>query len=749
MVTVPTYGGRQVAARPELQQGINVQANPSAFGADIGQGMAQIGQGLGQAAQAVGQMRDLKDSLAAKDSLTAFQRDKMELDYGQNGYLTTQGRNAADGRDDYNSKLEELKKKHGNGLTPGAARAYDTAATAAVTDGMRTAYVHSAQGTKDWAASSSTARLAILQDQALAAYAKPAEVQKNLALGFAEIDSQASLMGWGSDVVDLKKREFTSSVHTNIALALASQPNGAGKAMEYLRTNAGMIDTKTRMDIEAKLKPYANDEAALLVVDEIMKGARGGTAAEDTATPAGTVGAGGPTTVRSRLYARAGAAGKGKDHVDGLSENFATNLSAMFDDAPPGIREGLQIGSGFRSVERQRELWDDAVKKYGSAEAARRWVAPPGNSQHNHGNAVDIWYNGVRLDQAPAEVRDWVHANADKYGLRFPMSWESWHIEPTGARGGSTAVAAQDGVSARAGLPSYDAAMARINEIKDPEVRAAAMKQLNAQFEIRSKAETARSSAAKSDMWGMVAQGVPVSQIPLDLKIAAGREAVQGFMDYEAKAGAVKTDPILNRNLTLFAATNPLEFAKMDLTAPEVINGLSRDDLKSLTEKQATVLKDERKAREDGLNISSAMSFAKTQLDAVGISTTGLDGTAKQKMAQREAAFQMALADEMAAFQRANEGRMPTQPDIMKMTSRLLLPIVIKTPGTLWDGKEDAFAFEAGKRADGTTVDVVVKKEDIPIDLRRGIALDLERELGHKPSDDEIVQRYEDFVLSR
>lgn len=745
MVTVPTYGGRQVTARPDLQQGINVQATPGAFGADIGQGLQQVSRGMDEAANAMLRLNMLKDDLAAKDSLTKFQREKMELDYGQNGYLTTQGRDAVDGRDGYNQALEELKRKHGQGLTPGAARAYDTAATVAVTDGMRSGYVHSAQGAKDWAASSSTARLATISDLALSSYQKPGEVQKQIAAGFMEIGAQADLMGWGQDVIDLKKREFASGVHQNVALAIASQPNGAGKAMEYLRTNGAMMDAKTRIDMETRLKPYADEEAGLSVVNEIMSQPRA------SSSQAGTVGAAGPTNTRANLIARAQSAGKGADHVDGLSEGFASNLSALFDDAPLGIREGLQIGSGYRSEERQAELYAEAVKKYGSPEAARKWVAPPGNSQHNHGNAVDIWWNGQRLDKAPAYVREWVHANAPNYGMRFPMGHEPWHIEPNGARagGGSTVVPAYDGVASRSSMPSYDAAMERINAITDPGVRAAAVKQLNAQFEIRGKAEAARASQAKSDMWSMVAQGVPVSQIPLDLKIAAGREAVTGFMDYEAKAGEIKTDPILQRNLTLFAATNPVEFSKMDLTAPEIINGLSRADLKSMTDAQAGVLKDERTAREQGLQISSAMSFAKTQLEAVGITTTGKEGSDREEAAKREAQFQMALADEMQAFREANQ-KNPTQADIQSMTNRLLLPIVVKTPGTFWDSEEDGlFSFEAGQRADGTTVDVVVKYGDIPLDLRRGIALDLERELGRKPSEDEIVQRYEDFALSR
>ncbi|WP_292234292.1 hypothetical protein [Mesorhizobium sp.] len=42
-----------------------------------------------------------------------------------------------------------------------------------------------------------------------------------------------------------------------------------------------------------------------------------------------------------------------------------------------------------------------------------------------------------------------------------------------------------------------------------------------------------------------------------------------------------------------------------------------------------------------------------------------------------------------------------------------------------------------------------MKYADIPIDLRHGIANDLENELGRKPSEEEVVQRYEDFVLNR
>jgi hypothetical protein len=114
----------------------------------------------------------------------------------------------------------------------------------------------------------------------------------------------------------------------------------------------------------------------------------------------------------------------------------------------------------------------------------------------------------------------------------------------------------------------------------------------------------------------------------------------------------------------------------------------------------------------------------------------------------------------MDEFKRANDNRAPTQVDIQSMINRLLLPAVIKetTERSIWNplktpwsststSQRDGFLFESRMRSDGSTVDVVVNYTDIPIELRNGIAMDLERELGRKPSEAEVIQRYEDFAL--
>ena len=117
---------------------------------------------------------------------------------------------------------------------------------------------------------------------------------------------------------------------------------------------------------------------------------------------------------------------KDPSHVKGFNPDFASKLGPFLAAAEQaGVP--IRITSGFRPYERQKQLFAEAVKKYGSEKAARKWVAPPGKSNHGRGVAAD-------LDIAkPSAAQTWAHANAARFGLQFPMSWEPWHIEIPGA----------------------------------------------------------------------------------------------------------------------------------------------------------------------------------------------------------------------------------------------------------------------------------------------------------------------------
>ena len=111
---------------------------------------------------------------------------------------------------------------------------------------------------------------------------------------------------------------------------------------------------------------------------------------------------------------------KDESHLD-FNQGFGTSL-APFLSAADEAGYNIQIYSGFRSPEHQGRLYDAALEKYGSEAAARKWVAPPGKSQHNHGGAADLRFGSD-------EARTWAHDNAVDFGLNFRMDYEPWHIE--------------------------------------------------------------------------------------------------------------------------------------------------------------------------------------------------------------------------------------------------------------------------------------------------------------------------------
>ena len=99
-----------------------------------------------------------------------------------------------------------------------------------------------------------------------------------------------------------------------------------------------------------------------------------------------------------------------------------------------GVADPLLLPvSGYRSPEHQAKLWRAALERYGSAEEARRWVAPPGGSAHQSGRAIDF-YLGSRNSSANVgalrslPAHGWLATNTAHFGF-YPYSAEPWHWE--------------------------------------------------------------------------------------------------------------------------------------------------------------------------------------------------------------------------------------------------------------------------------------------------------------------------------
>jgi D-alanyl-D-alanine carboxypeptidase len=132
-----------------------------------------------------------------------------------------------------------------------------------------------------------------------------------------------------------------------------------------------------------------------------------------------------------------------RDHRGGLGEadGAVPAGTTVFDGAVPGVAkldprllgalraaatdaadDGVEfyVDSGWRSRQYQEQLLRQAIAKYGSEEAAARWVATPITSAHVSGHAVDI---------GRSDATAWLSARGAAYGLCQIYDNEPWHYE--------------------------------------------------------------------------------------------------------------------------------------------------------------------------------------------------------------------------------------------------------------------------------------------------------------------------------
>ena len=91
--------------------------------------------------------------------------------------------------------------------------------------------------------------------------------------------------------------------------------------------------------------------------------------------------------------------------------------------------EKIYIVSGFRTLSRQKTLFANAVRKYGSTAEASKWVASPLISHHPWGTAIDVNYPNEPVGAG------WLEVHGSKFGLCRVFENEWWHFEPVIAPG--------------------------------------------------------------------------------------------------------------------------------------------------------------------------------------------------------------------------------------------------------------------------------------------------------------------------
>lgn len=148
--------------------------------------------------------------------------------------------------------------------------------------------------------------------------------------------------------------------------------------------------------------------------------------------------------------------------ISGFQAEFEKRLTAMAADFKEKTGKVLLVTSGYRSNEKQKQLFDEALRKNnGDLAATRKQVAEPmpplgqgKGSFHLTGYAIDVNSKGDAGINALAGPRDKPTGWLESFGLTRPVVGEDWHIQPTGLSptpdnpnkpGAPIAVAGKDG----------------------------------------------------------------------------------------------------------------------------------------------------------------------------------------------------------------------------------------------------------------------------------------------------------------
>ncbi len=741
MVKVPEYQP-SVELRPEFRQDVDVRATPESFGADLGRGLEALGKGMDTASDALVRVQHLEDVTRAKDADNRYAEWMRNRQYGEGGFMTLEGRAAVDGRADFEREAAEKRREYGQGLTPGAARAYDTASTSRLQSTLQQSIVHTAQARKQWVGDASAARIQSFGDDALVNYQNPQAVTKNLAAGIAELRQNGALHGWDADTLNQREKEFVSGVHKNITLQIAqTDPIAAEK---YMADKSDFISGADRYSLDHALKVPLKEAQSQRAASEFIAGRQSS--------------AGGSAFDMIRRFE--GFKSAPYWDVNHFRVGFGSDTITREDGSFVEVKPGMTVTEADAARDLQRRIVA-TQSRIASTVGQDKWesLSAPAKAAvssvaYNYGTLPQSVADAIRTG-GPGEIAASIRLLQDH---NDGVNRKRRNQEADAVLGFDVSAAGRDTQSFFTDMESY------LGKIKDPQVQELTRRRINALLETQHKAQAANEQQAKAQLWSYIDQGKTPDQVPMEVRQAAGMAAVSSawsYMETVRKGRDIESDPEMLYGMRRAAAQDPEFFSRIDLN--DYREKLSRSDLKELTALQSNALTDQRKAREEGLNLTSAFSQAEQQLAAVGISTSGKKGSQLDEANKRIAQFNNALAAQMDEFKRNNSNKAPTQADIQSMINRLLLPVVIKTPGTLWGSNTwtppgvggglfsapKTFAFDAANRPDNSTVEAQVQYSDIPIDLRRGIAADLERELGRKPSQVEVTKRYQDFILNR
>lgn len=478
-------------------------------------------------------------------------------------------------------------------------------------------------------------------------------------------------------------------------------------------------------------------------------------------------------------------AGHPQTYITEMVPELQQRLAGMMNDAPDFVKAGLQVLSGTRSIPKQTQLWEAELKKQGgNVAAARKNVAPPPGvhgskgSEHNFGKAADLGWNGARLSSAPREVVQWIHDNAGRYNLKFPLGNEDWHVEIAETRGGKGGkqgrVNAGDVADARVrrafvddqpagpstvelvddtGNPADiytklaspftvqpDATnltdwlqQARDTYADNPPLLAEVERQLTDQAQMKQTAQKADQEQIKTDIFRSIVEGGTVKDFDPLKREQLGPDGVKSMLDFESSWNreSNESDPSTYYKLSQMTGK---QLHELGPNIVDFASQLSKADLKSFIDKAGTFAKGGAAAR--------STDQTRTQIITSAQSILGLDPNKTPADAVTMAALNRALNTQIEAHVETS-GNEPTGPEMQKMVDDLIVQGKVKGSGWLSDDTKAAFELTPDEKVRFTPADAL---DDIPQEALPTVAQGFNKIWNVNPDETAAIDFYNDLA---
>ncbi len=461
MIKLPEYKQHErTAALPTPN--VSARISPDQIDGGLGKALGQIGQ---QFADIAIKEKDTADTTAVLEADRKLSQWQVGAMYGENGALTRKGKDTLGLPDDTSKAFDSYYSEVAAGLTSDKQRMALGKLSADRKESMlRTLYQHSSSEMErhydgEFKASIDTARSA-----AALAYGDPKKVDEELQRGAKIITANAVRKGLGEEARTAAMRNWTSTVHTDVATRMLEQD--PLKAQQYVQQNADKYEAQDLLSLYAKLDPAVTR----------IKGMQAGDAIFSTAPAAAP---GGNVLFSAMIQQESRGQQLGKDGAPLTSPKGAVGVAQLM----PGTAQEAAKLAGLPWDETRYKTDAEYNQRLGAAYFGRLQRDFGGNpvlsvAAYNAGpGMVDDWVNGTNKtgknpgglkigDPRKGEI------SSEEFARRIPFGETRNYVAKVMATAGGAG-----------GDRSLSSMLAATDRIADPEQRQIAKAQVRQRFE--------------------------------------------------------------------------------------------------------------------------------------------------------------------------------------------------------------------------------------------------------------------------